>query len=90
MNESGLLWRSVVKTGELGILTGRGFWALLRPPYEWRIWIVEMEQVGWRSLGVAAITTVFTGMVLALQTAYSLPAIGVKYYIGTVVAKSIV
>ena len=90
MTEGGLLRRSVVKTGQLGILTARGFWALLRPPYEWRVWIVEMEQVGWRSLGVAAITTVFTGMVLALQTAYSLPAIGVKYYIGTVVAKSIV
>jgi len=29
-------------------------------------------------------------MVLALQTAYSLPQIGVKYYIGTVVAKSLV
>ncbi|MGB6364904.1 MAG: ABC transporter permease, partial [Thermoanaerobaculia bacterium] len=36
------------------------------------------------------ITTIFTGMVLALQTAYSLPDIGVKYYIGTVVSKSLV
>jgi len=43
-----------------------------------------------RSLGVASITTIFTGMVLALQTAYSLPSIGVKYYIGTVVSKSLV
>jgi phospholipid/cholesterol/gamma-HCH transport system permease protein len=29
-------------------------------------------------------------MVLALQTAYSLPGLGVKYYIGTVVSKSLV
>jgi phospholipid/cholesterol/gamma-HCH transport system permease protein len=29
-------------------------------------------------------------MVLALQTAYSLPQLGVKYYIGTVVSKSLV
>jgi phospholipid/cholesterol/gamma-HCH transport system permease protein len=49
-----------------------------------------MEHVGVRSLGVAAVTSVFTGMVLALQTAYSLPSLGVKYYIGTVVSKSIV
>lgn len=49
-----------------------------------------MEQIGVRSVGVASITTIFTGMVLALQTAYSLPAIGVKYYIGTVVSKSLV
>ncbi|MDX1631789.1 MAG: ABC transporter permease, partial [Thermoanaerobaculia bacterium] len=48
------------------------------------------ELIGVRSLGVAFITTLFTGMVLALQTAYSLPEIGVKYYIGTVVSKSLV
>jgi phospholipid/cholesterol/gamma-HCH transport system permease protein len=43
-----------------------------------------------RSLGVASITTIFTGMVLALQTAYSLAALGIKYYVGEVVAKSLV
>lgn len=74
----------------MAVLTGRAFWNLLRPPYELRAWIGQMEQIGVRSLGVAAITTVFTGMVLALQTAYSLPSLGVKYYIGTVVSKSLV
>jgi phospholipid/cholesterol/gamma-HCH transport system permease protein len=49
-----------------------------------------MDQLGVRSLGVAGITTIFTGMVLALQTAYSLPGLGVKYYIGAVVSKSLV
>ncbi len=64
--------------------------ALLLPPYDLRAWLVQMEQVGVQSVGVAALTTIFTGMVLALQTAYSLPSIGVKYYIGTVVSKSLV
>ncbi len=63
---------------------------MMAPPFEVRSWIREMYQIGVRSLGVAAITTIFTGMVLALQTAYSLPSIGVKYYIGTVVSKSII
>ncbi len=76
--------------GSIGILSVRAFGALLRPRYEVRAWVREMEQIGVRSLGVAAITTIFTGMVLALQTAYSLPALGVKYYIGTVVSKSLV
>ncbi|MDX1383588.1 MAG: ABC transporter permease [Thermoanaerobaculia bacterium] len=49
----------------------------------------QMELLGVRSLAVAAVTTFFTGMVLALQTAYSLPELGVKYYIGTVVSKSL-
>ncbi|MFP3941919.1 MAG: MlaE family ABC transporter permease [Thermoanaerobaculia bacterium] len=80
----------VPRTGAIAVLTGRAFVHLLRPPYELRQWIRQMEQIGVRSLGVAAITTVFTGMVLALQTAYSLPSLGVKYYIGTVVSKSLV
>jgi phospholipid/cholesterol/gamma-HCH transport system permease protein len=81
---------SLVETaGELALLTWRALLGLLRPPYEARAWLYQMELIGVRSLGVALITTVFTGMVLALQTAYSLPSLGVKYYIGTVVSKSL-
>jgi phospholipid/cholesterol/gamma-HCH transport system permease protein len=72
------------------MLTGRAFLAMISPPYEIGLWVRQMEQIGVRSLGVAGITTIFTGMVLALQTALSLPSLGVKYYIGSVVAKSLV
>ncbi|HSK80032.1 MAG TPA: ABC transporter permease [Thermoanaerobaculia bacterium] len=78
------------QTGGLGILTARAFLAMIAPPYELGLWVRQMEQIGVRSLGVAGITTIFTGMVLALQTALSLPALGVKYYIGAVVSKSLV
>ncbi len=84
------LRHAVEESGELALLTGAAFVALLRRPFEIRTWILEMEQIGVRSFGVASITTIFTGMVLALQTAYSLPSLGVKYYIGSVVAKSLV
>lgn len=90
MSSEGPVSRSLATAGRLAILTAQGLQAVLRPPYEGRAWIREMEQIGVRSLGVAAITAIFTGMVLALQTAYSLPSLGVKYYIGTVVAKSVV
>jgi len=80
----------LAEIGSLGLLTGRSLIAMLRPPYEMTSWVRQMDQIGVRSLGVAAITTTFTGMVLALQTALSLPALGIKYYIGTVVAKSLV
>ena len=79
-----------IAAGDLAILTARTFAALARPPWNWRTWVQQMERVGVRSLAVTYVTTLFTGMVLALQTAYSLPQIGVKYYIGTVVAKSLV
>jgi phospholipid/cholesterol/gamma-HCH transport system permease protein len=82
--------RLTTTTGELALLTGQAFAALVRPPYEWSLWFIQMEQIGVRSLGVAGITTIFTGMVMALQTAHSLPTLGIKYYIGTVVSKSLV
>ncbi len=72
--------------GEVAVLTGRAFVAMASPPYELNSWLRQMESLGVRSLPVAAITTLFTGMVLALQTAYGLPELGVKYYIGTVVS----
>jgi len=80
----------VGKVGGLGTLTGRALVALVRPPYELGQWVVQMDQIGVRSLGVAGVATFFTGMVMALQTALSLPTLGVKYYIGAVVAKSLV
>ena len=80
----------VQRTGEIAVLTARAFVALLKPPYEIGSWVRQMEQIGVRSLGVAGITTIFTGMVLALQTALSLPSLGIKYYIGSVVSKSLV
>ncbi|MDH3254707.1 MAG: ABC transporter permease [Acidobacteriota bacterium] len=90
MNVPNPVASALTTVGRLSFLTSQGLVAVLSPPWELRTWINEMEQIGVRSLGVAAVTTVFTGMVLALQTAYSLPALGVKYYIGTVVAKSVV
>ncbi len=77
-------------TGGLATLAWRALVAALAPPYELRAWIRQMEQLGVRSLAVAAVTTIFTGMVLALQTALSLPSLGIKYYIGSVVSKSLV
>jgi len=80
----------VEEAGQLALLGQRALVGMLRPPYEVRAWLGQMDHLGVRSLGVAGITTIFTGMVLALQTAYSLPGLGVKYYIGTVVSKALV
>ena len=75
--------------GGLAILSVKSLAALFRPRYEIRLWLVQMEQLGVKSLVVGSITTFFTGMVLALQTAYSLPELGVKFYMGSVVSKTL-
>ncbi len=78
------------QAGDLAILAAQSTRALATPPWDASACLVQMEQIGVRSFAVAAITTIFTGMVLALQTALALPGLGVKYYIGTVVSKSTV
>lgn len=63
---------------------------LVRPPVEWREWLVQLDRIGVGSLNLTNITALFTGMVLALQTAYTLAAFGARLYIGEVVALSLV
>lgn len=83
------LARALSEAGALALLSVRALRVLLTRPFELRLGLVQMERIGLGSFGVAGITTLFTGMVLALQTAFSLPGLGVKYYIGTVVGKSL-
>jgi len=90
MRPAEVLAHPLAYAGRMATLGWRALRATVTPPFEFRAWLAEMEHIGVNSLGVAAITTIFTGMVLALQTTYSLPSIGVKYYIGTVVSKSLV
>ena len=83
------LMQALRHIGGGSVLTLQAFAGMIRPPWEIGLWFRQMDQLGVRSLAVAGITTIFTGMVLALQTAFSLPELGVKYYIGTVVSKSL-
>ncbi len=47
-----------------------------RRPFERDLWFEQLYQLGVRSLTITNITLLFTGMVLAIQTAYSLSAYG--------------
>ncbi len=62
----------------------------LKPPYEFRLIVNQFHEIGVRSLSVTNLTLLFTGMVLALQTSYSLSAYGAKIYVGDLIALSIV
>ena len=58
---------------------------------DWRNAVIQMLEVGWSSFPVIALTSLFTGMVLALQTGSSSKNIfNEPIYIGTVVGFSLV
>ncbi|HET7712359.1 MAG TPA: ABC transporter permease [Thermoanaerobaculia bacterium] len=81
---------AMVTLGELTALAGQVLRQMVRGPYEKSLIIAQMETVGVRSLSIVAITSLFIGMVLALQTAYSLAEFGGKLFIGKVVSLSLV
>lgn len=82
--------QTVEYLGGLAQLVGQTFAACFsRPFYSVEI-MHQMDELGVKSVSITGITALFTGMVLALQTAYSLEAFGGKMFIGRVVSLSLV
>lgn len=62
-----------------------------KPPYEIKITVNQMVDIGVKSLPIILLTSFFTGMVLALQTGFSTISIfNEPLYVGTVVAFSFI
>jgi len=57
-----------------------------RPPFEWREWLRQMVRLGWDSIPVVFLTSMFTGMVLALQTFEGFRRVHAENFVGSVVA----
>ena len=74
--------------GGLGLLTTQVMRNLALPPSYWRLILLEVDAMGVRSVVVALTAAVFTGMVLALQSAVNMARFGAENYVGPVVALS--
>jgi len=66
-------------------LWGTVVWTF-RPPYDWREWMRQMVRVGFDSLPVVILTSMFTGMVLALQTFIGFQRVHAEQFVASVVA----
>jgi phospholipid/cholesterol/gamma-HCH transport system permease protein len=67
-----MLWRTVRWT--------------FRPPFEIREWMRQMVRLGFDSIPVVVLTTMFTGMVLALQTYNGFARVHAENFVGSVVS----
>ena len=87
----GFLLRSAEETGQFVLLIRSTLQWMVRGRIEWRQTLIQMSRIGVDSLPVTAMTSFFTGMVLALQTgATSKHFFNTPLFVGTVVAFSIV
>jgi phospholipid/cholesterol/gamma-HCH transport system permease protein len=67
-----MLWRTILWT--------------FRRPFEGREWLRQMVRVGTDSIPVVVLTSMFTGMVLALQTYIGFRRVHAENFVGSVVA----
>lgn len=81
---------ALLEIQNLTILVGRTLVAFVRPPLYWRDTWVQMDVIGVQSLLIVGLTGIFTGMVLALQSAVQLADFGATLFVGQLVAASVV
>ena len=82
--------RALEQVGAFSILIARSARETVRRRPEGSVVLEQLYQLGVLSVGIATVTAMFTGMVLALQTSYSLAAYGAKFFVGDIVALSLV
>lgn len=83
------LWRTAMWYGGVGLLTAAVARNIVLPRRYLRLIVREIEIMGNRSLGVAMIAAVFTGMVFALQSAVNMARFGAENYVGPLTALAI-
>lgn len=86
----GLLRSWLAELGGLALLAGDAIRQGFRRPFESSLWVDQLEHLGVQSLTITNVTLLFTGMVLAVQTAYSLSSYGGQSFVGDLLALSIV
>jgi phospholipid/cholesterol/gamma-HCH transport system permease protein len=76
-------------TGSVALFAASGISHLVRPPFYWRIFVRSLIEMAYFSLPVVALTAVFTGMVLALQSYTGFSRFNAESAIANVVVISI-
>ena len=59
---------------------------LFRPPFEFKLTLHELDRIGYQSAGVIGLLGLFTGMVLVVQTGFTLQRFGAEVYASEMVA----
>ena len=86
----GLLRTWLAGLGGMAMLAGSTLRLALRPPFERGLWVEQLEHLGVQSITIANVTLLFTGMVLAVQTAYTLGLYGGQSFMGNLLGLAIV
>ncbi len=77
--------------GQVAMMAKKSFALILRGKWEPKLSIIQMNEIGVSSFPVVALTSLFTGMVLAFQSGFSfMKVFNEPIYVGSVVGLSLV
>ena len=76
-------------TGRMALFAASGVSHVVRPPFYGRLFLRALMEIGFLSLPVVALTAVFTGMVLALQSSTGLSRFSADSAIASLVVLSV-
>jgi phospholipid/cholesterol/gamma-HCH transport system permease protein len=81
--------RMIYYLGDLSLLIWESLRQAIVPPWQVGLIVAEMDSVGVKSIFITALSALFIGMVMSLQTGYAMTRFGAKAYIGPAVALSV-
>jgi phospholipid/cholesterol/gamma-HCH transport system permease protein len=84
-----MLFGACSSTGRLAVFGARGLSHIVRPPFYGRMFLRAFIEIGYFSLPVVALTAVFTGMVLALQSSTGLSRFSADSAVASLVVLSV-
>jgi phospholipid/cholesterol/gamma-HCH transport system permease protein len=82
------LRKFVEEVGASTLLAGRTLRVMFTTRFDTNEFVYQLEQLGVRSLAIAAATAIFVGIVMTIQFAVSMEAFGAKDTLGRVIAVS--
>ncbi len=74
--------------GQIGRMTGGAAVAMWKRPFELQSTLYQMDSLGVKSMGIASVTALFVGMVMAVQFAFGLQKFGGMEYTGRIIGLS--
>jgi len=78
-----------ISAGRLALFAASGLSHIVRPPFYGRMFLRALVEIGYFSLPVVALTAVFTGMVLALQSSTGLSRFSADSAVASLVVLSV-
>ncbi|MCA9601875.1 MAG: ABC transporter permease [Myxococcales bacterium] len=73
------------EVGDVATLFGQAIYWGTRPPLRFRQWVRALDFVGWGSLFIVGLTSLFVGMVFGLQLVYGFRQFGAENQTGAVI-----